>query len=167
MDVRQQILEAFCVNLMYGRDLLEATPENEFCTVPVAGMNHPAWIAGHITLPHRRIATELGSPLEIPDGWVELFGRGSRPRPTPSLYPAKQVLIQAYLEGHKHLAAAFSAATSDQLSATNVRWKPTMITTIGAMAVHAMTTHEALHLGQLSAWRRAMGMPAIDVTGKA
>ena len=31
--------------------------------------------------------------------------------------------------------------------------------TIGDFAVIMMTTHEAGHLGQVTAWRRAMGLP--------
>ena len=68
MDFRQQVLEAFEVNLLYGRELLTAIPEEQFATVPFANMNHPAWIAGHITLPHRRVAKELGAQIVIPEG---------------------------------------------------------------------------------------------------
>jgi hypothetical protein len=165
MDFRQQVLEAFGVNLLYGRELLMATPEEQFANVPIANMNHPAWIAGHITLPHRRVAKELGAQVDIPEGWVELFGRGSQPQCDPGAYPPKAELIRAFMEGHEQLAAVYATATPAQLAAPNVRWKPTRISTVGAMAIHAMTTHEALHLGQLSAWRRAMGLPTLNVTG--
>jgi hypothetical protein len=29
------------------------------------------------------------------------------------------------------------------------------------MLLHLITTHPMLHLGQLSAWRRAMGLPGV------
>jgi hypothetical protein len=166
MHLRQYVLDVFNINRLYGEQLLSATPAEQFCQVPHPGMNHPAWIAGHITITHRRVGKELGAELEIPDGWPELFGKGSRPQPDAALYPAKEELVRAFLEGHEKLAAAFAVVTPEQLAAPNVKWRPSRMETIGAMTMHIMTTHEALHLGQLSAWRRAMGMPTIDATAK-
>jgi hypothetical protein len=33
--------------------------------------------------------------------------------------------------------------------------------TVGDLLAHLMTTHEAAHLGQLSAWRRLLGLPGV------
>ena len=35
------------------------------------------------------------------------------------------------------------------------------LTTVGELVAHLMTTHPAFHLGQLSTWRRANGLPSV------
>ena len=40
-------------------------------------------------------------------------------------------------------------------------FKDAPIDTVGDLVAHLMTTHLATHLGQLSAWRRLQGKPAL------
>ncbi len=49
----------------------------------------------------------------------------------------------------------------ETVEAAATRLKP-MLPTAREVIAHLMTTHIGIHLGQLSAWRRQMGMAAIS-----
>ena len=86
---RADVLATFEHHYTYGGRLFESVPAPMFCRVPFPGMKHPAWIAGHISVPQRRLAQHLGVAAPIPEGWAGLFMRTSDPIPeAPPAGPA-------------------------------------------------------------------------------
>ncbi|MBU4482767.1 MAG: DinB family protein [Actinomycetia bacterium] len=161
-EFKQSVLEAFSYNLRYGLTLFRSTPEDLFFSFPNHKMNHAGWIAGHITLSHRRISIELGVDISLPNDWIHLFGMGTQPIADSRRYPQRDELIQAFIDGHSALELAFKNATPEKLNEPNTKYKPNCYSTIGAIAVHVMITHESVHLGQLCAWRKALGLSRIE-----
>lgn len=165
--MKKHILGVYGFNLAYAKRLVDdvsaeqftAQPRVDGCAVP----NHPAWVLGHLANTSGVFgATLLGVEPHQRDGWKELFGGGSKPLSDASLYPDKAALLAALEESHQHIAAAFDKAGDARLAETNPaeRLRP-IFPTIADMIVFIMTSHEATHLGQLSAWRRAMGLPSV------
>lgn len=86
---------------------------------------------------------------------------GGIPVGNPSLFPSKAELLDTLESLHGRVAAAVAAADAATFAAPNPsesmrKYFPTL----GDMAVFMMTSHETDHLGQLAAWRRAMGLAA-------
>jgi hypothetical protein len=97
-----------------------------------------------------------------PAGWDELFGNKSKPLSDAGKYPDKPTLLAALEQSHARLAEAFEHADDAALARENP-WEGLrrMFPTVGDLCTFMLTSHETTHLGQLSAWRRAMGLGSV------
>ena len=110
---------------------------------------------------------DLGAPADRvtpPANWEELFKAGVECRDDVdgALYPPLEQLKQVFFESYRSAIAAVAAATDAQLVAANPadgRMRE-LFPTLGGMINFYLAGHTQSHLGQLSAWRRAMGLPA-------
>jgi hypothetical protein len=152
----------FADNYGYARQLVVDVPDEQLAEQPDPGLNHPAWILGHLATVADYVVTLLGGTPAVPDGWAALFSTGSVPSPERGLYPAKADLLNAFEAAHGALAAA--AAGLDEAAAARpnpVEGLRQRFPTVGDVLAYVLTTHEAVHLGQLSAWRRVMGLKGV------
>ena len=126
-------------------------------------MNHAAWIIGHLAYSSQFLATLFGADQTSTPGYAELFGMSSKPTDDPTRYPSKQQLLQALEAAHELSLQAMAKADDSVLQQPNpVEPLAKAAPTVGDLAVMLMTMHEGVHIGQLSAWRRAQGMPAVS-----
>lgn len=148
----------YALNLGYCERLLADVREDEMLQQPTAGVNPPAWLLGHLAICTDFALGIVGHEHRLPKPWMVFFGPGSAPTPGDRTWPSKQELWDGYASGH----AAFEAASHD--IAGELLEKPNPIDflqkplpTAGDLLAHLMTTHESMHLGHLSNWRRQMG----------
>jgi len=150
-------------NLERLRALTHDLDHKQACTQPMPGMNHPAWIVGHLAVVADRATAVrlLGQSPALPDEWAALFGKGSEPLADPDAYPDLVELIAAVAERHATIAELISVAgvTLFEKATPDEHFRK-RFSTLGGALLFTTVTHEALHLGQLSAWRRASGLPA-------
>lgn len=78
------------------------------------------------------------------------------------MYPDRRTLLAALNEGHGCVAECFArlpdALFDGQSPFVEARRE---MPTLGDLLLYLLCTHEGIHLGQLSAWRRAQGLPAV------
>lgn len=147
----------------YAARLLADLSGDDMIAQPIAGvtMNHPAWIVGHLSAyPPALTAMLRGkTPTDPKD---HPCGRGSKPINDRSGYPPWQEHMDLYFRLHDELDVALREVDISVLDGPIriERWRE-RFPTIAHACVYLMTTHEATHLGQLSAWRRACGRPAV------
>jgi len=150
-------------NGAYALRLVGDLTEAQFIAQPVPGrtLNHPAWVLSHLTL-YTTIAAAMLREQPFEDPADHRFGARSEPLAEVAAYPPSDVLIQQYRAAHEAAEAALVGAREGVLDAPTPleRWRPLHPTT-GDMLVTLMVKHESSHLGQLSAWRRAMGLPRV------
>ena len=134
-------------------------------------MNHPAWILGHLAFAQDRIPGLVGGTHLLDEDWAKVYGPRSRPLPDRSAYPSKAALIdaldQAHLRARDALVGVDLATLTAPLPIEAFRF---IMPTLADGVVHILTSHEAGHIGQLSAWRRAAGLPPskfMSLTGSA
>ncbi len=153
----------FDQNLVYSKQLVADLTEAQLVQQPVAGpmMNHPAWIIGHNAHVAYYAATFLGHAMKGPSEWKELLGGSSKPQAERSLYPTKVDLLSALEDSHSDLKEAIRNAKPEQLAEPMPEKMRGRFPTVANLLMHILTAHEAVHLGQLSAWRRAFGLPAV------
>jgi hypothetical protein len=147
----------------YAQRLVADLSDVDMVSQPVPGvvMNHPAWTFGHIGIYPPVLAAILdGRSFEDPI--KHRYGRDSRPVSDVRAYPPKAELMAEYFAGHDQLAAVLEGADPAVLSRPIplARWKE-RFPFIADAVVHLMIDHESTHLGQVSAWRRAGGRPAV------
>src|SRR5579884_1581575 len=87
--MRDDLLRSFGMAVEHGRRLLADVADEQMCGQPVAGMNHAAWIVGHLAHSFQAIGGEMGIELWLPAGWAERFGTGSRLSSCRADYPSR------------------------------------------------------------------------------
>lgn len=152
------LLTRYQLQQKYLHQLVDDLTEEEMIAQPKPGMNHAAWIVGHLAWTSNSLVSMLGGTSEYDRSWNALFDFHSFPRADATLYPSKPDLLASFDAAHRHVAMRVSRVTDDQLSQIlPVESLRSLIPTVGDAIVHITTTHEATHIGQLSAWRRALG----------
>jgi hypothetical protein len=148
--------------VQYARTLVGDIADDRMAEQPLPGVNHPAWILGHLAFSADRARGLLGAARELPAAWTPLFGPGSKPSATRSDYPAREELLRAVEDGFERLRRQAAAATPEQLAqpSTNPYTKEALPTIQDGVAF-LLTGHLGVHLGQLSTWRRMTGLPPL------
>jgi uncharacterized damage-inducible protein DinB len=160
--MKEHVLRAAKVNSDYAQKLVADIPDDKMAEQPAPGMNHAAWVLGHLTFVADSMIRVFDQPFSMPKEWIELFNLASRPSGDRARYPSKAALLDAYEKAYARLTEAVRAAPSELLDTEFPNPKlRAQLPTIGVAMVHILTSHHGLHLGQLSAWRRAMGMPMV------
>lgn len=148
----------------YAQSLVADLSPEEMLSQPVAGvtMNHPAWILSHLSAYHPVL--ELSLRGETPDDPVDHpYGMKSAPLADAGAYLPKDELVRSFTEGHDRVAAALRAAPQSRFDEPPpiARFHERM-PTIAGMCTFLGVFHESVHIGQLSAWRRAGGRPPVN-----
>jgi hypothetical protein len=148
--------------MRYCQTLLADIADDRMADQPLPGVNHPAWILGHLAVTADTAMTLLGAEKVLPSEWGALFGFGSKPTESRSRYPSKTELLQAVEQAYERVRQEVSAATPEQLSepTSHPRMKDLLPTTKDRIAF-MLTGHVGTHLGQLSSWRRMIGLPPL------
>jgi hypothetical protein len=149
-------------HLTYAGKLVADLNDDQMCAQPVAGrvMNHAAFTLGHLAWASDAAIRYLGSEPQLSD-WKDLVGMGSQPQADRSKYPLKDALLKALDGAHSRLVAALPKATAEIMAQPAPERMRGRFPTVGHLLLGLMTAHEATHLGQLSAWRRALGLPSV------
>lgn len=160
------------LSAMYAERLVKDITASQFARFARPGgvivqSNHPAFIVGHLSLYPVRATTHLNLPVgptQFPSGYEELFKFGVECRDDPdgTIYPPMSELTAFFFAAYKAAAAAVESAPNEAFDAPNPaqgRLRE-MFPTVGHALAFYLGGHMQVHLGQMSAWRRAMGLPS-------
>jgi len=152
-------------NRDYAKALVGDLAPAQFVVQPAPGriINHPAWILCHLNV-YSPVMTRLLKGERFDDPLGHPFGRGSKVTTDLRDYPEPASIVEAFVTTHNEALAALDSARASVFEKTNplARWVSTN-PTVGEQLVNLMIKHESFHLGQLSAWRRAMGMSPVEM----
>jgi len=154
------LLDTFRFQRGYLTLLVDDIPDGRMAEQFGPIVNHPAWQLGHMAWALDGIGSMLGGPKRFDDAWTARFGMHSSPTADRGAYPSKSELIAILDERRETFTKAYAAAPAELLKRTNpIERLAPLLPTIEHAVSFGMSTHEATHLGQLSIWRRAAGMP--------
>jgi hypothetical protein len=121
-------------------------------------MNHPAWLMMHLSTAADYASNLLGGQGVCPGDWNEKADTKKPLTQNRSDYPSKQELIQTFEAAFRHAADLYEKTSIQDLGKPQtLGFFETALPTVGDMATFLLVAHTNLHLGQLSAWRRATG----------
>jgi len=148
--------------LGYCQMLVGDIADERLAEQPLAGVNHPAWILGHLAYSADGAATLLGGQKSLSREWLVKFGRGSKLSSVRSDYPSKAELVATLERTFEHARQLAAAATPEQLAAPHRNaFFADALPHVADLCSFLLTGHLSLHLGQLSSWRRMIGLPAL------
>ena len=98
---------------------------------------------------------------DLPAGWEDTFKTGGTPSPDKSLFPGKDELLRVITQQHARIAQGLADVDPATLAQPHPNEKRRAhFPTVGDFVIFLLTAHEMDHLGQIAAWRRAMGLGA-------
>lgn len=157
--------------LSYAEKLLVGMPTELASTKPVVNgtrieTNHPVFLFGHLSLYPALLAELTGLPKDtvaVPEHYPALFQIGSPCHDDPSgeIYPKLPEVSERFLNGTRAILELLPqiemSALTKELENPSRRER---FGTVGAFVVYVLLAHPQVHLGQLSVWRRCMGLAA-------
>jgi hypothetical protein len=152
-------------NHAYALSLIEDLSDDQMIAQPAfplpKAMNHAAWVVCHLKTYRPAIAALL-SGSTVDDPLDHPYGMKSSPLLDRNAYPAKAEIVRELEQTKEMIHSALSIATASTWERTLPieRWQ-TRWGCVGVAVSYLMLNHESLHLGQLSAWRRALGLPPV------
>lgn len=154
----------------YAELMLKDLKPEQFARLPSSGgktiqTNHPAFVFGHLSIYPVRVCTLLGQAAAIvpnPPKFDELFSNGKPclDDPKGTIYPPMETITKHFFSGFDAALAAVAKASDADFAKPNPaegRFKE-MFPTVGGAVNFLMSAHAMSHLGQVSAWRRFMGL---------
>ena len=149
----------------FGELLTKDIPPSQFAHMPHPTMNHPAFCIGHLSLYPNRIFKVIGQPELIVEksGYPELFQAGTKCVEQDGRYPAKDEIVAYYLERYNAVSAVVATLPDEVFQRENpLEGRLREIFPLVGIAVNfLLNNHHMMHLGQVSAWRRAVGLPSV------
>ncbi|MBM4112499.1 MAG: DinB family protein [Phycisphaerae bacterium] len=148
--------------LGYAAKLVADVPADRFAHMPAPKVNHPAFNIGHLAIYPERVLEVVGRrELAAPDErFVELFKAGTPCVEQDGRYPAKDEIMKRFNGRWELVAATLPEIPDERFAEANPlegRMRE-LLPTIGAMVNFLCGSHLQMHLGQVSVWRRLMGL---------
>lgn len=154
------VLHSFAYGLDFLRDLLADVAEADRAAQPGGIRNHPAWTIGHLAHSCQELGVVVGLPPWLPEGWAGRFGTGSVPVADAAAYESKRDALAILGDAQARITRAVAALDDTRLDVPfpNEAYRD-LFPTVRHALTQVMVGHTANHVGQLIAWRRAMGLP--------
>lgn len=157
--MRQNTIQASKVTQGYFGLLYTNLPEDKWFARPAGVANHAAWQVGHVAVSANNGLKAIGQPSLCDEKWEALFLPGTESQDDASLYPAPAEIIAKFQEVHAALTKAYAEADESVLTAdTRIERLIERFPKQGDFLVFMLTSHLAMHAGQLSTLRKLLGL---------
>lgn len=170
MNLSESVTPSARQALKYAERLLAGIPLSSSARFPSVNgktiqINHPVFTFGHLSIYPVQMAKLSGidpSPCDVPEKYFDLFKIG-----TPcvddeggDVYPALSEVTERFFKGMEYFLAKLPEISGDTLSQPlEDAGRRERFGTLGPFVAYILTAHPMTHLGQLSAWRRCVGLP--------
>lgn len=162
------MIDALLFNFAHARNqtlkLVADLSDNQMCLQPAPGMNHPAWVLGHLyVVEFNLFKTVNGGQGPTPDpALAEIYGMNSKPVADQSKYLPKAFYVEKLAEMRAKIIARIKELTPEDLAQPHPdpARRERFPTILHALMLYGIW-HETYHAGQLSAWRRVQGLPPV------
>lgn len=159
--MREHALFTYRFNLGHIESLVRDLTDEQMVGQPNGVVNHPAWTLRHLASSSNFLATTLGLESTTPAEW-DARADGV-PSGNASDFPSKDELLAALKAQHERVAEAVSNAAPELFAKDSDEQMRSYFPKVGDLVDYMLTAHEGTHIGQISAWRRAMGLkPSAD-----
>ena len=157
--MREHLLFTYKFNLGHLESLVKDLTDEQMVQQPHGVVNHPTWTLCHLASSSNYIAKTFGLESTFPADWDEALKASKTPSGDASQYPSRDALLAELKTQHARVAEAVANADPAVFAKEypDERMRK-YFPTIGDMANYMLAAHEGTHIGQLAAWRRAMGL---------
>ncbi|MCA9024966.1 MAG: DinB family protein [Planctomycetaceae bacterium] len=145
--------------LRYLNGLMQDVEDADLASRSEDGGNSPLWILGHLAVVGDSAARVLGLRPVQPKEWRRVFFPGTDGDVADAGDLTKQQLLDAIHEGYKRLHPELENVDTAAMAEPHgiELLKGSGLETKADFLSHVLTTHMAMHIGQISYWRRQHG----------
>ncbi|EMI51785.1 hypothetical protein RSSM_06762 [Rhodopirellula sallentina SM41] len=165
------IADSARMSVGYAERLLKDVTASQFARFAEVGgqqivSNHPAFILGHLSLYPCRVVSEVGgdaTSIQPSSKFEALFAPSATclDDPEGTLYPSMEEITGKFFAAHEYAIEVLMATEDAAFGAENTHERlRAKFATVGSAHAFYLGGHAMLHIGQFSAWRRAMGLGA-------
>lgn len=157
-------------SVRYGEGMLKDVKKETFARKPVVNgktidCNHPAWVYGHLAIYMSKVCQLTGipeGPTKVPANFEDLFKNGtpSTDDPTGTIFPPMETVTKHYFDAYTYILSKLPEVDDAVFAKPNPMGgrMTELMPTIGSAVNFLLTGHPMSHLGQISTWRRCMGL---------
>lgn len=158
----QPVLHSFRYSVDFVVEQVADLSSDQMVMQPAGVVNHPAWTIGHLSQILELIGTVIGVEPTLENSWAHRYGPSTKPTNDRTIYEVKEESLKIL----RHAADRLSAAVVNLSDAKLDEPFPEaeyldVFPTIRHALTQVLIGHTAYHVGQLSVWRKAMGLPAM------
>lgn len=141
-----------------GQQVADVAPA-DMVAQPLGFPNHPAWTIGHLAFTCEMLAGAVGTPPWLPQHWAARYGSGSKPVADLSRYESPTDALAQLRDAQSRIVGAVQQLTPSQLDTPfpDPAYHD-VFPTVQHAITQVMVGHTAYHVGQVSAWRKAMNL---------
>ncbi len=163
------IADSAKISFAYAQRMLVGIEPSQFARFATVGgiavsSNHPAFVYGHLSLYASRVVEQLGgdaSSIKPTDQYLHVFSHTAKcvDDPDGTIYPPMGEVTERVLTGYQLAIDALLNADDSLFLVPNVNEAMrSKFATNGSMQAFYVGGHVMIHMGQVSAWRRMMGL---------
>ena len=155
----EHVTYVYTFNLQYASTLVKDLSTGQMVQQPNGVVNHPAWSLGHLVVSANHLGQLVGLESHCrPDGMRRSRAAASRAGGTHRPIPRRTSSWRSSRQSTNATARPWQRWTRPS-SANHTPTRVCEVLPYGCdMVIFLMTSHEMNHLGQVAAWRRAMGL---------
>lgn len=150
-------------NRAYLDNLLKDLADDQLDVQPHPELHSARWILSHLAISSDYAFKMLDLPSLCPKAWHKAYGPTSQPGTATDVKLSRAELLAAIDVGYTKLCDSLPNFSDEHLSVPHglELLAKTLLKTRGDLVCHILTTHFAMHVGQLSVNRRMMGQPPL------
>ena len=158
----ESALHSFAYGLDFLRDQVADVSAAGMVAQPKGIVNHPAWLIGHLTYACQLLGGAVGLPPWLPEDWDGRFATGTVPVADAGAYESKEDALTILRDAQSRLTRAIEGLDDARLDEAfpDPSYRH-VFPTIRHALTQVLVGHTAYHVGQLSVWRKAMGLPGV------
>lgn len=158
----KSVLHSFAYGLDFLREQVADVSAADMVAQPMGIRNHPAWVIGHLTYICQQLGGVIGLPGWLPNDWAKRFGTGSVPVADASLYETTENALAMLRDAQSRITRAIEQLDDSRLDeAFPDESYRVVFPTIRHALTQVLVGHTGYHIGEVTVWRRAMGLARI------
>ena len=159
---KNTVVELLNFQLMYLNRLVENIPDERLYEKQLEGYNSAGWILGHICIEGEDLIRQLPRKTifeKLDSNWEKWFRNSTGKITTITDLPNKEMLINTLNSRYKLLGAAYADLTIAKRNGNHPsNLLKEVLTTFDAWFAHHLTTHIAMHCGNIVVWKKMIGL---------
>jgi uncharacterized damage-inducible protein DinB len=155
-------LALFRMNAALTKKAFADITEEQMRAQPGPGMNPPIWILGHLCFAWDGVLRLIGQRSICSADFKRPFVPGSKLDGLPAELPSKTEMLAKFDEISERLLAELPKVDEAQWAKPNPSpFFTTELPTVLDMVSNLLFSHHMMHVGQLTVWRRLMGLGSV------
>ena len=157
---QSSIIELYHFQINYLKKLIENIPNERLYEMQLNGYNSAGWFLGHLCV-------EAEDPLnflninytKVDDNWSKWFGNSADKITSLEGLPTKTELLIVLEYRYQFLINAYSSLTPEERESPHPsKMLKGVFSTVDGWFAHHITTHIAVHCGNLSVWKKMIDL---------